>query len=261
MKKLVLTLMCCSLLLCACGKVGDNVAEVVEPVAETEQVVEQTQECEEQKLTIVSDYDPQYGQQWNGNVNYTKISHYAEYTDTGIQMMTVAPDFVSGRLLYTVNNVRIVNRLDSPDGSEVVFDRVLSKFQTDGTLEGHKFILVDVTVFNDGAEKEKGRDKYDEEIDPYTFSAGGLLFLYNDSIQPGNGVCNYDGIRYFVCPSPNKGVSSDEFAFCLMPEEEVTLTLGFAIGKAGEFDSTEHLFLSNSTGNKDSIIIDMKLGE
>lgn len=279
MKRYLIVVACLGILLCACEKAQNNLSpnavNLQEETTEGTTVHSTTEENAGERdsgLSIVSDYHPEYrdlvadGGKMEPE-DFEKIYQYAEYCENGIQMLAISPSFLSGRLVYEVSNVRIAHsalemglptNCFSPDFCEIneSGERLPPKWiLEDGSFKSQQVILVDVKVTNDGAEVRKEADKFGNETDPYTFSAGSFLFLYSDNTQPGRS--NYDVIRYF------SGMSDDPnhvYSFRLTPGESTTFTLGFVIGKGGTFDSTEGVFLSNVSGET-GILIDMQLGE
>lgn len=276
MKRYLIVIVCLAAVLCACTKgngtetsrggktTGGNAANR-NPPAEYDQ-----------RMTIVSDFYPEYGQTVpdGGQMepeDLQRIFQYAEYTGDGIQMMLIGSDFQSGRLLYSVANARIADTVlemgvptdcFSPElcGTGENGERVPPPWiLEDGTFDGHQVILVDVTVTNDGAQVREEEDKFGNQTDPYTFSAGAFLFVYNDKVRPGSGYSNYDTVRYF------SGMQEDPnyaYSFRLLPGETVTFTLGFVTGRpGGYFDSASDLLLSNVSGGTGGILIDMGLEE
>lgn len=277
MKQYLLFAACLVTVLCACQKQGDyKQAEKDYRTSETAPIVTDFHEVEDnnQELSIVSDFYPQYieigaDNQQSRSKDYRKVIQYAEYTDTGIQMMQIHSNYLTGRLLYSIGNIRVADSVDEmgvpsncfspeiceigPNGERLQPNWILE----DGTFNKYRVILVDVTITNDGACLETEEDKFGNESDPYTFSAGSLLFLYNDAVESGGFYSNYDTVRYFSGMQDNADYA---YSFQLTPGETADFTLGFIIGRPdGIFDNIDGLLLSN-VGNSNGILIDMHLG-
>lgn len=196
---------------------------------------------------------------------FLRIFQYARKTANGVEMIYLDSTFLSGRLLYEINNARIAHSLQemdapadgfSPDICAMGKDGILMRpdwIAEDGSFQEHSVILVDVSVTNDNAKQRTEMDKMGNETDPYTFSATQFLFLCDPSIKPGGPYSNYNTIRYFS--ALQKDVDH-AYSFRLLPGESIEFTLGFVLGRPeSRFNSAKGLVLSNVSGSSDGIQI------
>ena len=257
-------------LLCACSNAKTDIQAV-----ETNADEIGTMESNHGTMEIKSKYHSDCSQlQANGEEiepeAFLNVFQYARKTENGVEMIYLDSNFLSGRLLYEISNARIVHSLQemdvpssgfSPDICEVDENGKPTQpswIMEDGSFEGHSVILVDVTVTNDNAEQRREKDKFENETDPYTFSATQFLFLCDPSIKPGGPYSNYNTIRYF---SEMQDDVDYAYSFQILPGESTTFTLGFVLGRPeSRFESVDGLLLSNVSGSSDGVLIDPKLG-
>ena len=201
------------------------------------------------------------------------IYAYAEKTDEGIRMIETDNSFVSGRLIYTLTDIRVAKHADElsigTDG--FTYEACLTKDEnnrwTDGVrpdfidesgafAEGWSVVVVDITVYNDDAAMVTDENHYD---DPYVFRADCLLNIA-DCSKPATHNYPYSTPDYF---SEINGRKEHEFAFRLEPGEEISFSIGFMVSTElmlGAYD-IRNLKLCKTSGSVNSCFIDIVTGD
>ena len=201
------------------------------------------------------------------------IYAYAEKTDQGIRMIETNNSFVSGRLIYTVTDIRVAKHADElPIGIDgFTCEACLTKDEnyrwTEGIrpdfidesgafAEGWCVVVVDITVYNDDAAMLIGENS---NHDPYVFRADSLLNIA-DCSKPAAYNYPYSTPDYFSQINRGKG---HEFAFRLEPGEETSFSIGFMVSTElmlGAYD-LRNLKLCKTSGSVNACMIDIVSGE
>lgn len=201
------------------------------------------------------------------------IYAYAEKTDQGIRMIETNNSFVSGRLIYTVTDIRVAKHADElPIGIDgFTCEACLTKDEnyrwTEGIrpdfidefgafAEGWCVVVVDITVYNDDAAMLIGENS---NHDPHVFRADSLLNIA-DCSKPAAYNYPYSTPDYFSQINRGKG---HEFAFRLEPGEETSFSIGFMVSTElmlGAYD-LRNLKLCKTSGSVNACMIDIVSGE
>lgn len=201
------------------------------------------------------------------------IYAYAEKTDEGIRMIETNNSFVSGRLIYTLTDIRVAEHADQlPKGIEgFTYEACLTKDEnnrwTDGIrpdfidesgafADGWSVVVVDITVYNDDAAMVTNENHYD---DPYVFRADSLLNIA-DCSKPATYNYPYSTPDYFSEINSRK---EHEFAFRLEHGEKISFSIGFIVSTElmlGAYD-IHNLKLCKTSGSVNACFIDIVTGE
>lgn len=232
---------------------------------------------EANNLYIVSDYMPdnleKANQLGSSHEALEMYMRYADYTETGIQLVSASKEFGDGHLVFTINDAYSVDNINERGISEDGFSRDTKMYWTeqhgwqeadkpiwlndDGSFDdGILLILVDITVYNDGAVLNEQTDQFGKAIDHYTFSADSLVWLSNMKPNHQGFDYGYTSINYFSLLGENPDYA---YQYQVPDGCSVNFTVGFVVGPGNYFDSNQDFFLCNTCGNPNGIYIGMML--
>lgn len=201
------------------------------------------------------------------------IYAYAEKTEQGIRMIETNNSFVSGRLIYTLTDIRVAKHADElPIGTNgFTYEACLTKDENYRWTEGIRpdfidesgnfakgwcVVVVDITVYNDNAAMLIGENS---NHDPYVFRADSLLNIA-DCSKPAAHNYPYSTPDYFSMINDR---NEHEFAFKLEPGEETSFSIGFMVSTEvlqGAYD-LRNLKLCKTSGSVNASMIDIVSGE
>lgn len=205
------------------------------------------------------------------NIEKTHDAHSDVFNGTGI---TTRKELSSGSLVFTIMDVHMVNHLSEiPTGS---FSKYATTWQVENNnikeylfpymieddgnfIEGCYLILVDFSVNSIDAHAIQAQSEDDPLFDdPFLFRADHFWLVDTTDIE---------NEQYFpISPSffSLMGQESEHsWAFRLEPNTNISYTIGFFIGgykRDGTKTDISNLCLCNTTGDPDSVLINLGLG-
>ena len=237
------------------------------------------EQSETPKVEIISDHvqDISFSgsAKENESAEYEYYMTYAEYVPSGIQMVDSRSEYSSGKLIYTITDVYIIDNINDRGAcvgglsidtkmhwSEENGWQELDKpdwLNNDGSFDPNVSILmVDITVYNDGAERSSDTDRYGNIIDPYTFNADGLIWLSDMQSPSGKRNYSYTAINYFSLLGTDPNYAYD---YQVAPGDTISFTVGFVLGSDFTYQSDSVVFLTNTCGNQNGIYIKLNFGK
>ena len=209
------------------------------------------------------------------SAEYEYYMTYAEYVPSGIQMVDFQREYGSGKLIYTITDVYVINNINDRGASTggLSIDTKMCWSEENGWQELEKpnwlnndgsfdpnvsILMVDISVYNDGVKLSSDTDRYGNVIDSHTFNADGLIWLSNMQSSPEKHNYSYTAINYFSLLGADPNYAYD---YQVAPGDTISFTVGFVLGPDFAYQLEDMLFLTNTCGNENGIYIKLNLGK